>query len=101
MTDLPGALTARLFTGFAVIAGLLVGFVVLTDVLAWAYAQEVGLLLFACAMPWPILIGALAGYGKLTGLVALGLGLSANWTALVLGQAWWRRRHAPRSLFGR
>lgn len=74
-------------------------FVVLTDVVRFAFAQEVGALLFVLALPWPIVVGAVAGVTKTSGLVALLLGLSLNWMVMQLLRAW-RRRARPTSLFG-
>lgn len=66
-------------------AGVIVTiFVVLTDVVRFAYAQEIGAVLFIVALPWPLLVGALVGVTKLSGLAALLLGLSLNWMLLAL-----------------
>ena len=67
--------------GAAVIVAL---FVVLTDVLRFAFAQEVGAVLFILALPWPLLVGALMGVSKKSGLVALLVGLSLNWMLMAL-----------------
>jgi len=80
-------------------AGVIVTiFVVLTDVVRFAYAQEIGAVLFIVALPWPLLVGALVGVTKLSGLAALLLGLSLNWMLLALVRHA-RAARGPTSLF--
>lgn len=81
--------------GAAVITSI---FVVLTDVLRFSFAQEVGALLFVLALPWPLAVAAVAGVSKKSGLVALVIGLAFNWTLLQL-LLHWRGTRGPRSIF--